>query len=46
MKQRSFYLTLWMLILCALAFTSCSDDDDDDVTVEGYLCVEQWKNGE
>ncbi len=39
MKQRSFYLTLWMLILCALAFTSCSDDDDDDVTVEEGIYV-------
>lgn len=39
MKQRSFYLTLWMLILCAFAFTSCSDDDDDDVTVEEGIYV-------
>ncbi len=39
MKMRSFYLTLWMLILCAFTFTACSDDDDDDVTVEEGIYV-------
>ncbi len=39
MKMRSFYLTLWMLILGAFAFTACSDDDDDDVIVEEGIYV-------
>lgn len=39
MKLRSLYLTLWMLILCAFVFTSCSDDDDDDITVEEGIYV-------
>lgn len=39
MKSRSFYLSLWMFILCAFTFASCSDDDDDKITVEEGIYV-------
>lgn len=39
MKSRSFYLTLWMFILCAFTLASCSDDDDDKITVEEGIYV-------
>ncbi|MDE5611526.1 MAG: hypothetical protein K2I90_05860, partial [Odoribacter sp.] len=39
MKSRSFYLTLWMFILCALPFASCSDDNEDEITVEEGIYV-------